>query len=137
MLGSRLDADTHTTSCRLAFHGCLRRAFASKDYATTDLPAFKIFKVKSKEGVVERVGSSDFEVICKSMFKKETDLAALFSGLRVRLSTGEEGKIEDSFGQSGKFKVAVAGGKEQMKHVLIGVGSNFESEQCTRFCCVA
>ena len=33
------------------------------------------------------------------MFKKETDLANLFAGLRVSLSTGEGGKIEDSFGQ--------------------------------------
>ena len=57
------------------------------------------FQVKSKEGVVERVGSSGYEVICKGMFKKETDLANLFAGLRVSLSTGEAGKIEDSFGQ--------------------------------------
>ena len=55
--------------------------------------------MKSKEGVVERIGSSGYEVICKGMFKKETDLANLFAGLRVSLSTGEAGKIEDSFGQ--------------------------------------
>ena len=110
VLGSRLDTDTHSTSCRLAFHGQLRYALSSKDYASKDLPQLKIFKVKSKEGVVERVGSSDFEVICKGMFKKETDLASLFSGLKVSLSSGEQGKIEDSFGQSGKFKVSIAGG---------------------------
>ena len=49
--------------------------------------------------MVERIGSSAYEVICKGMFKKETDLANLFAGLRVSLSTGEGGKIEDSFGQ--------------------------------------
>lgn len=48
---------------------------------------------------MERIGSSSYEVICKGMFKKETDLANLFAGLRVSLSSGEGGKIEDSFGQ--------------------------------------
>ena len=37
----------------------------------------------------------------KDLFKKETNIA-LFSGLRVKLSTGEEGKVEGGFGQSGK-----------------------------------
>ena len=59
--------------------------------------------MKSKDGVVERIGSSNYEVICKGMFKKETDLANLFAGLRVSLSSGEEGKIEDSFGQGARL----------------------------------
>ena len=67
------------------------------------LAPLKIFKHKSKEGVVERA-NNECEVICKGMFKKETNLA-LFSGLRVSLSTGEEGTIGEPFGQSGKFKV--------------------------------
>lgn len=122
VLGSRLDTDTHTTSCRLAFHGQLRHPLSAKDYSTTELPQFKIFKVKSKEGVVERIGSSSYEVICKGMFKKETDLANLFAGLRVSLSSGEGGKIEDSFGQSGKFKVSIDGEglKESTKAALEG-----------------
>ena len=37
----------------------------------------------------------------KDLFKKETNIS-LFSGLRVRLSTGEEGRLEGGFGQSGK-----------------------------------
>ncbi len=43
------------------------------------------------------------------MFKKETKLS-LFSGLKVVLSTGEEGAIAESFGQSGKFKVRIPDG---------------------------
>ena len=45
------------------------------------------------------------------MFKKETNLSALFSGLKVTLSTGEEGAIGEPFGQSGKFKVRIPGGQ--------------------------
>ena len=114
-----MDTDTHTTSCRLAFHGQMRHALSAKDYMTADLPKFRIYKTKSKEGVVERMGSSDFEVICKGMFKKETDLASLFSGLKVSLSTGEQGKIEDTFGQSGKFKVSISGGEREQMTVLL------------------
>ena len=47
VLGSRLDTDTHTTSCRLAFHGQLRHPLSSKDYASTELPQFKIFKART------------------------------------------------------------------------------------------
>lgn len=67
----------------------------------------RIFKEKRKDGIVERA-SNEYEVICKSMFKKETNLA-LFSGLKVTLSTGETGIIGDPFGQSGKFKVRIMG----------------------------
>ena len=38
------------------------------------------------------------------MFKKETDLS-VFVNLKVTSGRGEEGVIESSFGQSGKFKV--------------------------------
>jgi len=38
------------------------------------------------------------------MFKKETNIH-LFSGLNVKLSTGDLGTIDGPFGQSGKFKV--------------------------------
>ena len=107
VLGSRLDTDTHTTSCRLAFHGSLSYPFEDKDYSTADLTHFKVYKTKSKEGVVERA-SNECELICKGMFKKETNLP-LFQGLKVTLSTGEAGVIAESFGQSGKFKVRVPG----------------------------
>ena len=41
----------------------------------------------------------------RDLFKKETNIA-LFSGLRVKLSSGEEGKVEGGFGQSGKVGIA-------------------------------
>jgi selenocysteine-specific elongation factor len=47
-------------------------------------------------------------VICKSLFKKETNIE-IFSNLDVNLSTGDVGKIEGSFGQSGKIKIRIPG----------------------------
>jgi len=105
VLGSRLDTDIHKNVCRLAFDGQLLHSFTEKEYHKTDLVKLRIYKVKSKEGVVERL-SNDYEVIAKNMFKKETNIH-LFEGLKVKLSTGEWGKIDGPFGQSGKFKISL------------------------------
>jgi len=110
VLGSRLDADVKTPNCRLAFHGELSPEynFKERDFLKGQLVSnLKVFKSRRKEGVVERA-NNEAEVICKGMFKKETDLS-IFSGLDVSLSTGEIGIIGESFGQSGKFKVRVQG----------------------------
>lgn len=50
----------------------------------------------------------DYSVIGRSLFKKETNIQ-LFVGLKVQLSTGEQGIIDSAFGQSGKFKIHIPG----------------------------
>ncbi|TRY55006.1 hypothetical protein DNTS_020747 [Danionella cerebrum] len=117
VIGSRLDSDIHGNACRLAFHGKLLEGFEDKNYTETTLPRLKISKDKQKEGVVERV-TDDYSVIGRNLFKKETNLQ-LFVGLKVRLSTGESGSIEGSFGQSGKIKIRIPEGlKEETKQLL-------------------
>ncbi|KAM4821076.1 selenocysteine-specific elongation factor [Thomomys bottae] len=108
VIGSRLDADIHTNSCRLAFHGVLLHGLEDKNYAETFLPTLKVYKMKHKHGVVDRV-MDDHSVIGRSLFKKETNIQ-LFVGLEVQLSTGERGVIDSAFGQSGKFKIHIPGG---------------------------
>lgn len=81
---------------------------ADEDYRRTLLPRLKIYKLKSRQGVVDRMHDAD-TVIVRSLFKKETQLD-LFSGLRVTLSTGEQGVIEGGFGQSGKVRVRCVAG---------------------------
>uniref|UniRef100_A0A8C5W7R9 Selenocysteine-specific elongation factor n=1 Tax=Leptobrachium leishanense TaxID=445787 RepID=A0A8C5W7R9_9ANUR len=102
---SKLDTDIHSNVCRLAFHGVLLEGAEDKAYAETFLPKLKVFKLKHKDGQVERA-NDDYSVIGRSLFKKETNIQ-LFVGLKVRLSTGEDGVIEGSFGQSGKFKIRI------------------------------
>jgi selenocysteine-specific elongation factor len=58
-------------------------------------------------------------VIVRDLFKKETSLD-LFTGLRVGLSSGEEGLIEGSFGQSGKVKVRVRAGLQPTTLAALG-----------------
>ena len=116
LIGSKLDTDIHLNQCRIAFYGRVLHSFVSKDFkepsndklSSPHLNSLKVYKIKQKEGTVERK-HDEFTVIGKSLFKKETNMD-LFNGLKVRLSTGEQGVIESSFGQSGKFKVRVMAG---------------------------
>ena len=78
-----------------------------------ELVQLKVAKDKQKQGIVERASNSQEvesfvskwkifkQVIVRDLFKKETNIA-LFSGLRVKLSSGEEGKVEGGCGRSGK-----------------------------------
>lgn len=55
VIGSKLDTDIHANACRLAFHGRLLKGLEDKAYAETSLPRLHIYKLKHKEGQVERV----------------------------------------------------------------------------------
>jgi selenocysteine-specific elongation factor len=110
VIGSKLDTDIHSNVCRIAFSGRMVEAIKDPKYTENVLPKVKVFKNKCKEGVVERK-SDDYTVICHGTFKRETNMD-LFTGLRVQLSTGEQGVIEGGFGQSGKFKVRISGNQE-------------------------
>ena len=84
-----------------------------REKVARELVQLKVAKDKQKQGIVERASNSQEvesfvskwkifkQVIVRDLFKKETNIA-LFSGLRVKLSSGEEGKVEGGFGQSGK-----------------------------------
>lgn len=128
VIGSKLDADIHLNQCRIAFYGRVLHSFVNKDFkevqtlqvgtasktsqsisAGTHLTSIKVYKNKCKTGVVER-RHDETTVIGKSLFKKETNID-LFVGMKVNLSTGDNGYIEASFGQSGKFKVRIPGKK--------------------------
>ena len=93
VIGSKLDTDIHLNQCRIAFYGHVLHSFANKDFHSNgELFKLKVYKEKSKEGIIERATDS-YSVIGKSLFKKETNLD-LFVNLKVELSTGEKGTIE-------------------------------------------
>jgi selenocysteine-specific elongation factor len=108
IIGSRLDLDAFGNQCRIAFHGKVVEAIFDKEYAKTLLPRLKVFKMKQREGVIERV-HDERTLIGKTLFKKETRID-LFVGMKVVLSTGEVGTISGSFGASGKYKVTISDG---------------------------
>ncbi|KAI1289415.1 Selenocysteine-specific elongation factor [Halotydeus destructor] len=102
IIASKLDMDINANSCRLAFHGKIKQLWNSKDKV---FPALKIFKLKTRQGIVDRV-VNDYEIIVRNMFKKEFDINKV-QGLPVTLSESQiEGKIVGSFGQSGKIRIA-------------------------------
>ncbi|XP_063797242.1 selenocysteine-specific elongation factor [Pseudophryne corroboree] len=125
IIGSKLDTDIHSNTCRLAFHGTLLEGMEDKNYTETFLPKLKVFKMKLKEGQVERA-NDDYSVIGRSLFKKETNIQ-LFVGLKVKLSTGDEGVIEGSFGQSGKFKIRIPNGLKPETKQILGSSSKKKS----------
>lgn len=106
-IASKLDTDIHSNVCRLAFHGKIL-SFALNKQNSDFLSSVKVYKEKMKEGIVERM-VNEYQVIVKDLFKKESNIQ-IFSNYRVTLSTGDEGIIEGSFGQSGKINVRIPNG---------------------------
>jgi len=85
------------------------------------VPKLRVFKVKERSGVVDRVRqflstrcnlflqiADETTVIGRGLFKKESKIE-LYAGMKVDVG-GAEGEIASSFGQSGKFRVAFRGG---------------------------
>lgn len=103
IIGSKLDVNTATNSCRIGFWGNLLHFCKDKDYKNSFLPKLRIYKLKTKVGRIDRI-VSDNTAIVKNMFKKETQLE-LFIGLRVTTSFDYNGRIDSAFGKSGKIKV--------------------------------
>lgn len=132
LLGSRLDTDIHSNTCRIAFQGRLLQGFDADDVKEKE--KLKVFKMKEKQGAVDRVTKTTENIqhcaillrillmfvlfafclfdqvvdsqnlIGRDLFSKNTDMSN-FVGLKVQLESGECGTIESSFGKGGKFKV--------------------------------
>ncbi|GFO12241.1 selenocysteine-specific elongation factor [Plakobranchus ocellatus] len=127
VIGSRLDTDIHTSSCRIAFYGKIIEAISDTHYRKTVLPKMKIFKSKTREGLVERAPDR-YTVIGKNLFKKETNLQ-VFANLKVSLSSGERGVIEGGFGQSGKVKIRIPDGLSESTFLQYS-GTSKKKDKC-------
>eukprot|EP00932_Pfiesteria_piscicida_P022097 SRR837773.8863.p1 GENE.SRR837773.8863~~SRR837773.8863.p1 ORF type:complete len:341 (-),score=61.67 SRR837773.8863:19-894(-) len=101
LIASKLDFDIHSPNCRMAFFG---RILCSMD--PKDLKPLRIIKMKSKTGFLDRFDKQDScLMICKDMFKADTDMS-LFNGLKImHEQSGTEGILEGAYGQDGRFKV--------------------------------
>ncbi|ALC41619.1 EfSec [Drosophila busckii] len=118
LIASKLDMDSHSSSCRLAFWGHIEWQTQTVDYDTKVLPKLRIFKHKQKQGNVQRV-VNEREIIVQNLFKKDAN-RDMYVGKRVQLSTGESGCIERTFGQTSKVSIVFADGlnkstQEQLK----------------------
>ncbi|CAD6184351.1 unnamed protein product [Caenorhabditis auriculariae] len=95
LMASRLEQQRK--GCRFAFHGRVLKI-------VDDTTSLKRFTRKCRQGVVERVEGGRRTAICCGMLKKETKIE-LFKNMIVQLETGEEGRIEGSFGRNGKIRL--------------------------------
>lgn len=109
VIGARLDADLNTSSCRIALSGRIVAAIDPGE--PSQLQRLRVYKLKFREGSIERLESDRCTAVCRGMFGKDSDLSR-FIGMAVRGPSGEMGILEGSFGKSGKFKVRFAQGLE-------------------------
>ncbi|GAB0088422.1 selenocysteine-specific elongation factor [Sergentomyia squamirostris] len=105
IIGSKLDLDVATTTCRLAFFGNLLEVTDDKGYTSSFLPKLKIYKEKTKRGTIQRM-VCDTELITGNLLKAGNREA--FLRMTVHLTSGEIGKIESTFGQTSKVKLKFA-----------------------------
>mmetsp|Transcript_87983 Transcript_87983/g.137886 ORF Transcript_87983/g.137886 Transcript_87983/m.137886 type:complete len:669 (-) Transcript_87983:122-2128(-) len=126
LIGSKLDFDIHSPNCRMAFFGRILASMNPKD-----LKALRLLKMKQKVGMLDRVDKQDScLLICRDMFKADTDMS-LFNGLKVsHEATGLEGILEGSYGQEGKFKVRF---KQELPLSLDAKGNVKGDEQIALF----
>eukprot|EP01080_Neovahlkampfia_damariscottae_P009788 gene9788-2113_t len=94
-IASKLDTDITLNACRLAFHGVV---LPLKDFSK-----IRVFKTKEREALVDRIVDSR-NIIGKNLIKKGQDISK-YIGLNIETEDGIIGRIESSFGSSGKFKV--------------------------------
>uniref|UniRef100_A0A7S1FCT1 Tr-type G domain-containing protein n=1 Tax=Noctiluca scintillans TaxID=2966 RepID=A0A7S1FCT1_NOCSC len=101
LIGSKLDFDSHSPNCRMAFFGRILTAMDPKD-----ISSLKLIKMKSKTGCLDRFDKQDKTLVtCKDMFKADTDMSLFYNLKVVHEQSGIEGVLEGAFGTAGKFKV--------------------------------
>jgi len=98
-LGAKLDTDLNTSTCRIALHGKILVPINGEGPDN-----LKVFRTKSRSGVIERVDTDGKTAICKDMFNKNTNIKN-FVGMTVHGPGWNMGRIESSFGQNGKCKI--------------------------------
>ena len=101
VIGYKPDIDYDEKACRIAFFGTVQEMLP-KDPKEGD--GLKLVKNKEKKGKVDRLVDS-YSIIVSDLFDKETNLEN-FMQKEVKIEGCELlGKIEGSFGKSGKVKV--------------------------------
>ena len=119
IIGSKLDSNINSNVCRIAFSGKLIEPIFEDCSVVENLKRFRIYRERERIGAIDRAVDECNVIGCK-LFKKETNMN-LFVGLNVIRSTNNAvGRIEGSFGKSGKFKVYFpAGGQSGTDGELI------------------
>jgi selenocysteine-specific elongation factor len=116
LIGAKLDTDLNTSTCRIALQGKILVPI------TGEVPdSLKVFRTKSRSGVIERIDADGKMAICRDMFSKNTNMKA-FMGMTVHGPGLNMGRIESSFGQNGKCKICYPKGinsKQQEGPVIL------------------
>jgi selenocysteine-specific elongation factor len=101
IVGYKFDIDAEEKMCRIAFHGKVRHIITADPNT-----AVKLYKEKYKTGVVDRL-VDNYTLIVKDLFDKSFLDIKEFVGKDVTIEgyPNQKGKIDGSFGKSGKVRV--------------------------------
>ena len=99
LLGAKLDTDLDSCTCRISMSGKIVHVFDGK---SKEMPS--LFKVKSKEGVIDRIENDGLTAICSGFFG-ENSVMNSFIGMLVRGPNGNIGTLQSPYGRVGQCKV--------------------------------
>jgi len=109
--------------CRIAFKGRVIRALPGNERGNDLL---RLYKLKRKEGRVDRIEPGQQSIICAGLFQKNADLS-IFSGMKLcvyddrlqedvhQCPVSSTAVIEGSFGTSGKVRAKLLAGAPQVE----------------------
>jgi selenocysteine-specific elongation factor len=113
--------ESDTKSCRIAFYGKVAMNILNAGALAELQSKLRVFKNKERSGVVDRISDKTPEadgsvrsVVARGMFEKDADMTR-FLGKKLKAPGGEEGRLESSFGKTGKFNAYFSNGAKLSK----------------------
>ncbi|KAI0986595.1 hypothetical protein GJ496_007628 [Pomphorhynchus laevis] len=108
---SKLDENKHNQherSCRFGFYGYPLMQSVPLLNVQQASQLMRVYKIKQRTGVIIRSTNDPSVYIGDEIFKQGKRNVNLFIDLKVKLSTGEDGKILSMFGNQGKVKIQLS-----------------------------
>ena len=117
IVASHLNSAYTGNACRIAFSARIIPPLLPSSPSSPP-PPLLLYKLKQKQGVVDRVSAAGQELIGRGMFGAAEEVQR-YAGMRVELEGGGLGRMDGGFGKGGKFRLRL----EQGSAAAAGEGS--------------
>ena len=108
IVASHLNSAYTGNACRIAFSARILPPLLPSSPSSSP-PPLLLYRLKQKQGVVDRVSVPGQELIGRGMFRAAEEVAR-YAGMRVELEGGGVGRMEGGFGKGGKFRLRLEAG---------------------------
>lgn len=99
LLGAKLDINPDACTCRMALSGKIVKVLNPEEETM-----LRVYKIKCKHGVIDRIETDGNTAICSGLFHKHS-VISMFLGMTVRGPGGVLGILKSSFGNEGQCRV--------------------------------